>query len=95
MSGVAGAIVQLSRRPDKESEPGGIRTRDALIKRYLALSGVATRTARGAKVVRLSSGEIVLQTLRVNIWRSGLGVPPGLRARNSPTPASIPVEIRI
>jgi hypothetical protein len=29
-------------------EPGGIRTRDALIKRYLASSGVAAQTAGGS-----------------------------------------------
>ena len=61
----------LTRHLDREGsdlgEPGGIRTRDALIKKYLALSGVAARMARGAKAIQLSSREISLQTPPVTI----------------------------
>jgi hypothetical protein len=61
----------LTRHLDHEGsdlgEPGGIRTRDALIKRYLALNGVAARMARGAKAIQLSSREISLQTPPVTI----------------------------
>jgi hypothetical protein len=62
----------LTRHLDREGsdlgEPGGIRSRDALIRRYIALSGVAARMARGAKPVQLSSREISLQTPPVTIW---------------------------
>ena len=61
----------LTRHLDREGgdlgEPGGIRTRDALIKKYLALSGMAARMARGAKAIQLSSREISLQTPPVTI----------------------------
>ena len=60
-------IRHLDREGSDLGEPGGIRTRDALIKRYLALSGVAARMARGAKAIQLSSREISLQTPPVTI----------------------------
>ena len=60
-------IRHLDREGSDLGEPGGIRTRDALIKRYLALSGVAARMARGAKAIQLSSREISLQTPPVAI----------------------------
>jgi hypothetical protein len=41
VGGLGSNQVQLSCGSEKENEPGGIRTRGALIKRYLALDGVA------------------------------------------------------
>ena len=60
-------IRHLAREGSDLVEPGGIRTRGALIRRHLALDGVAARMARGAKAIQLSSREISLQTPPVTI----------------------------
>jgi hypothetical protein len=40
------------------TDPEGIRTPGGLLGRYIALSGVALRTARGAKAVQLSARQM-------------------------------------
>jgi hypothetical protein len=47
---------------------GGIQTRDGLLGRYLALSGVAALVDRGAKAVQLSTRQIALLTPFWTIW---------------------------
>jgi hypothetical protein len=64
------------------------RAERSTLGRYIAPSGVAPRTDRGAKAVQLSSRQMQGKL-------PGLEAASGLQARNRPTPATIPFEITI
>ena len=68
-------LVMGLRSTNKElsgRDPGGIRTRDGLLGRYVTLNGVAPRTARGTEAVQLSTRQITLTVAwYLFIWASG------------------------
>jgi hypothetical protein len=59
LGGVAGALVQLSCRPEKENEPGGIRTRDALIKRKAAINRILGASSQRKSAANLFDSQTI------------------------------------